>query len=79
MAKKLVHLVFPQHLIKEPVIWKLGKDFEVITNVRRANVTKDFGWVDLELEGEDSEIEKAIDDLKNKGIGVSPIERDVVE
>jgi len=55
MAKKLVHLVFPQQLIKEPVIWKLAKVFEVITNIRRANVTKDFGWIDLELEGEDSE------------------------
>jgi len=79
MAKKLVHLVFPQQLIKEPVIWKLAKDFEVITNIRRANVTKDFGWIDLELEGEDSELEKAVKDLESKGIQVTPIERDVVE
>lgn len=79
MAKKLVHLVFPQQLIKEPVIWKLAKDFEVITNIRKASVTKDFGWIDLELEGEDSELEKALKDLESKGIQVTPIERDVVE
>jgi ABC-type methionine transport system ATPase subunit len=79
MEKKLVHLVFPQHLIKEPAIWKIGKEFEVVTNIRRANVTKEFGWVDLELDGEIEEIEKAMDYLKEKGVGVSPIERDIVE
>lgn len=79
MVERLVHLVFPQGLIKEPIIWKLGQDFKIITNIRRANVTKDFGWVDLELEGEEDEIDRAVEYLKNKGVGVSPIERDVVE
>ena len=79
MTKRLVHLVFPQGLIKEPVIWKVAQDFKIITNIRRANVTKDFGWVDLELDGEEDEIDRAVEDLKNKGVEVSPIERDVVE
>ena len=79
MGKRLVHLVFPSVQIKEPLIWKLGKDFDVVTNIRRANVTKDFGWVDLEIEGADDEIDRAVQMIEGKGVEVSPIERDIVE
>jgi len=79
MAKKKVHLTFPKHLVKEPIIYRLGHEFQVVTNIRRANVDSESGWVDLELEGEDEEVEKAIESLKAKGVGVDPIERDVIE
>ena len=45
MAKRRIKFTFVQELIKEPIIWKLAKEFDVITNIRRANVTKDKGWV----------------------------------
>ncbi|HET8943159.1 MAG TPA: NIL domain-containing protein, partial [Dehalococcoidia bacterium] len=51
MSTKRVKFSFEQQLIKEPVIWKLGKQFDVVTNIRRADVTAEFGWVILELDG----------------------------
>ncbi len=56
MAKQRVKFTFVQELIKEPVIWRLGRDFNLVTNIRRADVTEDRGWVVLELEGEMEEI-----------------------
>jgi len=58
LAKQRVKFTFAQELIKEPVIWRLGRDFNLVTNIRRADVTEDRGWVVLELEGEMEEIER---------------------
>ena len=35
-----------------PIIYELGKSFNLVTNIRRADVTEDRGWVILELDGE---------------------------
>jgi ABC-type methionine transport system ATPase subunit len=70
MAKRKVKLTFPEELITEPVIYKLGHEFKVVTNILQANVTKDSGWVVLEIDGENDEIGKAIDNLRDKGVKV---------
>jgi hypothetical protein len=58
MARQRVKFTFAQELIKEPVIYELGKQFQIVTNIRRADVTADRGWVILELDGELPEIER---------------------
>ena len=78
-VKRRVFLTFPQGLIKEPVIYNLGRDFKVVTNVRQANIEKDLGWMILEVEGEEKELDRALDDLRKKKVGVQPAEADLVE
>lgn len=78
-TKKKLYLTFPQRLIKEPVIYRVGHKFKVITNIRGASVSEEIGLVALELEGEEREIEKATNYLKKMGIKVEPIEKDVIE
>ena len=56
MAKRQVMFTFPEELIKEPIIYNLGHQFKVVTNIRRADVSENRGWVVLELEGEEEEI-----------------------
>lgn len=79
MAKQRVKFTFEEELIKEPVIWKLGQQFRVITNIRRADVTEDRGWVVLELEGELDEIERGIQWVQQQGVRVDPVPGDIVE
>lgn len=79
MAKQRVKFTFAPHLIKEPIIWKLGRQFDVITNIRRADVTEDRGWVVLELEGDLSEIERGIAWVQDQGVRVDPVPGDIVE
>ena len=78
MARKQVTLIFPQHLIKEPVIYTMAKDCEVIPNIRRARVTESVGEMTLELEGSDENIKKGVAFLEKKGIKVEPVVGDVV-
>lgn len=78
MAIIRVQLTFPQEKVKRPVIYEIGHEFDVVTNIRRANVTANAGWVMLEISGELSEIERAIENLKSRGVRVDPLEGDVV-
>ena len=49
MPLKRVTFTFKTELIKRPVIYELGKNFDVVTNIRRAEVNQKQGWVILEL------------------------------
>jgi len=79
MATKRVRFTFPQGLIKQPVIYQLGQDFEVITNIRRADVRDDMGWVVLELEGEDKVIDDSLKWVISTGVRVDPVGGDIIE
>jgi ABC-type methionine transport system ATPase subunit len=79
VAKQRVRFTFTGELIKEPVIWKLGKQFELVTNIRRADVTEDRGWVILEVEGELEEIERGVQWVVEQGVRVDPVPGDLVE
>jgi hypothetical protein len=70
---------FPPKLIKEPIIYNLGHKFKVVTNIRRADVSEDKGWVVLELEGEEQDIEKGLAWVVGKGVRVDPVAGDVME
>jgi L-aspartate semialdehyde sulfurtransferase ferredoxin len=78
MAKMRIHLTFPPERIKDPVIYQLGRDFDLVTNIRRADVTATYGWVTLEIEGKEDDLERAVAWLKDKGLKVDPIEKDVI-
>ena len=78
MAKKQVTLIFPQHLIKEPVIYMMSKEYDIIPNIRRAKVTESVGEVTLELEGSEDGLKKAVVFLEKKGVKVEPVVGDVV-
>ncbi len=78
MAKMRIHLTFPPDKIKDPVIYQLGRDFNLVTNIRRADVTATYGWVTLEVEGAEDDLERGVAWLKERGLKVDPIEKDVI-
>ncbi len=79
MAKRRVMFTFPEKLIKEPIIYNLSQQFKVVTNIRRADVSENRGWVVLELEGKEEDIEQGITWVTSKGVRVDPVVGDIVE
>ena len=79
MAKRRAKFTFPTGLITQPVIFELGHNFQVVTNIRRADVREDVGWVILELEGEEEEIENGLNWVSSMGVRIDPVSGDVVE
>lgn len=77
--KKKVKLIFPQHLVKEPVIFTMAKNYDVMPNIRRARITDTLGEMVLIIEGTQENLEKGLDALKTQGVEVELIESDVEE
>jgi len=79
IMKKRVKLTFPTQLIREPVIFVMAKKYDIMPNIRRARVTETVGEMILELEGENENIEKGIESLRQQGINVELVEGDIIE
>jgi L-aspartate semialdehyde sulfurtransferase ferredoxin len=77
--KEKLYLTYPPVQIKKPIIYLLGKEFDVVTNIRGANVSNEMGLVALEVEGRQAEIDRAVAWLRAQGIQVEPIEKNVIE
>ncbi len=79
MAKLRFHIRYPEEHIPDPILYQIGKEFQVITSIRRADVRETTGWMDVEFKGEPDEIDRAIEGIRQKGCIVDPIELNVVE
>lgn len=77
--KKRVKLTFPQHLVKEPVIFTMAKKYDIMPNIRRARVTETVGEMVLELDGTEENLKKGMESLKQQGVVVELVEGDIVE
>jgi L-aspartate semialdehyde sulfurtransferase ferredoxin len=79
MASERFYLTYSQEQVKEPIIYWVGHKFRVVTNIRGASVSDQMGIVALELDGEQSEIDKAVRWIAAQGVKVEPIEKNVIE
>jgi ABC-type methionine transport system ATPase subunit len=70
------HLTFPERLINEPVIHRVGKGFDLVTNIRRANIEEGHAWVILEMEGTEESVAKAVTWLAGQGVQEDRIEEE---
>ena len=78
MKNERLKLTFPEHLVKQPIIGRLVKEFDVMPNIRRASVEEHIGWIVCELGGEDDDVDRAIEWLTDLGVQVDRLS-DVVE
>ena len=73
MAKKKVTLTFSESVIRDPIIYTLSRQFNLLTNIIRADLAEDSGWIIVELEGSNSDIEQGITWATSKGVRVDPL------
>ncbi len=78
MPFRRVKFTMNTELIQSPVIYELGHKFEIVTNIRRAEIEADSGWVILELEGALGEIERGLAWVSEQGCDVSSLEGDIL-
>ncbi|HET6809490.1 MAG TPA: NIL domain-containing protein [Acidimicrobiales bacterium] len=78
MTNVRVKLTFPEQLVKQPIIARMVREFNVLPNIRRASVEETMGWIVCELGGEAGSVEKSIAWLRDLGVQVDLL-ADVVE
>ncbi len=69
---------FPEELVNRPMIYEIIKAYDIVPNIRRANVESHSGWVILELSGASDARDAAIAYLEGLGCTVNRMEGDVV-
>ena len=79
MVKRRVTFIFSQELVQEPVIYTLSQQFNLATNIRRADISEDEGWAMVELEGDENDIEQGIAWVTSRGVRVDPADGDIAE
>ena len=77
--KEKFYLTYPPALIKEPLIYLLIKKFDIIPNIRGANISDEMGLLAMEIEGARDDIDRAITWLREQGVTVEPIEKNIIE
>ncbi len=79
MPTRRVTLNFPQELIKEPVIFRTAKQYDLVLDIRRAKITEAVGEMTLELSGSEENLQRGIQHLEELGVRVEPIVGDIIE
>lgn len=74
MESKNVLLIFKQHIMYKPIIYKLATEHRIVFNVLEAKILpKQEGRLILELKGEKDELDKGIRYLKAEEVQVEEL------
>lgn len=69
-----VRLTFPPELVRQAVIGELVRRFDVMPNIRRADVSEDMGWIVCELDGEPDSVARAVAWMEEIGVDVDRLD-----
>jgi L-aspartate semialdehyde sulfurtransferase ferredoxin len=73
VATRRLSLTYPPRLIKEPVIYTVAKECNLVPNIRKARVTDTVGEVILDFQGHEDDITKGMAQLTRLGITVEEV------
>lgn len=72
-----LNLTFPSERVNEPVLAQVIKNFNVVVDIRRAEVQANVGgYIMLEMTGTDGDIDQSIAFMKALGVNVGFIGSD---
>lgn len=78
MAKKKVVLTFPPEIVAQPITYHLVKDYDLITNILRAEIREEeTGHMVVELTGKTDAIERGLEYLRGLSVAVQEAAKDI--
>jgi len=69
-----VKLTFPPDLVREPIMGELVPRFDVLPNIRRADVRDEVGWIVCEMSGTQEALVEALNWLEDLGVEVDRLD-----
>lgn len=70
MVERRVRLTYPQHLLDQPLIYGLIRQFDVLTNIAEASVTAEKGLLIVAVRGEPEKVQQGLAWLAEQGVQV---------
>jgi len=78
MRKKRIVLTFPPNLIDQPIAYNLIKNYDLMVNVLRGNITpKEQGRLVVEMSGKKKDLDAGMAYLSGLGVEVQSLAQDV--
>lgn len=71
MAREIYNLTFHADMAERPILQGLGKRFRLAVNIRRAMLSEEGGWAEVQFDGPVEEIGRALADLQTTGVNTS--------
>jgi L-aspartate semialdehyde sulfurtransferase ferredoxin len=76
--KKRIVLRFKKNTIDKPIVYRLAKDFDLVYNILRANISpRAESMMALEIEGDEANFARGIEYLEESNITIEPIGQDI--
>ena len=73
IVKRTVRFTYPRHLLDQPLIYHLIRDFDLVTNILEARLSSEAGWLVLTLRGECDAVQRGIAWMAEQGITVETL------
>ena len=70
IVERRVRLTYPQHLLDQPLIYQLIRQFDLFTNILEARVSAEEGWLILAIRGERERVEQGLRWMTEQGVQV---------
>lgn len=78
MIKRKIVLHFPKKVVDKPIIYSLIKDYGLVFNILKAQITPDAeGLAIMELSGDEKNYNAGIKHLEEQGVKIQPLSKDV--
>ena len=73
MAVEQYTLTFNQAMADRPILSGLSKKYNLTIVLKKAQLSESAGWVQISLQGDREEIQRALTDVMGQGVLVNPI------
>ena len=70
-------LSYTPETITEPIIHTISQQFNLVTNIRQADLAEDRGWIIVEIDGAEKDIEDGIAWAISKGVRVDQVTEEI--
>lgn len=71
IVQQRYRFTYPIGLLDKPILYTLIRRFDILTNIRRANVTGQEGWLIVDMEGEEKEMQSGLAWAREQGVEVA--------
>ena len=70
IVERRVRLTYPRHLLDQPLLYGMIRQFDLLANILEARVTAEEGWLILAMRGEREMVEQGLEWIAGQGVQV---------
>jgi L-aspartate semialdehyde sulfurtransferase ferredoxin len=71
VVSRRYRLSYPIGTLDKPLLYNLIRRFDIVTNIRSASVNETHGWLLVDLEAEEAELEAGVRWAREQGVEVT--------